>query len=746
MKTTRHSLFEGPVRLAALACVALSGAPAMAAEPDLWRHCHSSPVAASVLPVALPSAETATGEMQFTADHAQVEGSRYRLEGRVIGGRGDQQLSAERLDYDADTDIAQARGEVRYQRGDRIVTGETATLRLDDDSGHISPARFWLTDRHLRGQAEALSLDGPTVTRLRGVRFTTCDEGDNAWQLKAARLRLDSAANEGVAHHARLEFMHVPIFYFPYLSFPLEGRKSGFLVPSIGETSVAGTEISLPFYWNIAPQRDATITPRIMSRRGVLLETEFRYLNQRSHGQLELSHLSNDRVYDDDRAALIFRHQGAPALGWRSQVDYRYVSDADYLDDFGNDLSTTSTTHLERRADLNYRTDTWGASLRLQGYQTLDESLLATSHPYQRLPQLRFALTDWRGPAGLTLGARAEAVRFDRAEGVVGTRFDLQPRISWPLRGAPGFLVPKLTLRHTRYQLDNIDPAAETRPSRTLPLFSLDSGLVFERDVQWGRARQQTLEPRLFYLYVPHREQSDLIVDENGNPKVFDSSLPRFNFNQLFRDNRFSGADRVGDANQLSAALSTRFLDDRGRELASASLGRIYYFRDREVTLPGAAVTTDNASDWVAELKSQWTPALRARASLQWDTRDRDLTRGSASLRYMKDRRRVLRLGYRFEREDLKQVDVALMWPLATRWNLVGRWLRSLRDHVTLETLKGVEYQSCCWAVRLVQRSYRVDTDDEELSDSIWFQLELKGLTSVGRKVENLLARDILAP
>jgi LPS-assembly protein len=741
MSMLRHSLFLGLARPTVLACTALFGAPAIAAEPDLWRYCGSSPVAVPTL----PSGEPAAGEMQFIADHARVEGSHYRLQGRVIGGRGDQQLSAERLDYNADTDTAQARGEVRYQRGERIVTGETATLHLGDDSGHISPARFWFTDRHLRGQAEIMNLDGPTVTRLRGVRFTTCDEGDNAWQLKAARLRLDSAANEGIAHHARLEFMHVPIFYFPYLSFPLAGRKSGFLAPSIGETSVAGTEISLPFYWNIAPHRDATITPRNMTRRGVLLETEFRYLNPRSRGQLDVSHLSNDRVYGDDRAAMTFHHLGAPAPGWRTRVDYRYASDADYLDDFGSSLSTTSVTHLERRADLDYRTDTWEAGLRLQGYQTLDESLSVSSRPYQRLPQLRLALTDWRGPAGLTLGASAETVRFERAEGVVGTRFDLQPHISWPLRGAPGFLVPKFTLRHTRYQLDNIDPTTDTRPSRTLPLFSLDGGLIFERDVQLGRAQQQTLEPRLFYLHVPHREQSDLIVDENGNSKVFDSGLPRFGFNQLFRDNRFSGADRVGDAKQLSAALSTRLLDSQGRELASANLGRIYYFRDREVALPGAATATDNASDWVAELKSQWTSALRARASLQWDTRDHELTRGSASLRYMKDRRRVLRLGYRFERETLKQVDVALIWPLATHWNLVGRRLRSLHDQVTLETLKGVEYQSCCWAVSLVQRRYRVDAD-EELSDSIWFQLELKGLTSVGRKVENLLARDILAP
>jgi LPS-assembly protein len=695
--------------------------------------------------------ETAGGAWNFSADQAEVEGKQYQLRGNVVGERGAQRLSADRLHYDEQNDTAQADGHVRYENAGRVLTSESARFQLSADTGQFSPARFWLTDKHIRGEAETLELLGSTRTRLQSASFTTCDEGDNAWLLKASSLELDSVANEGVARHARVSFMHVPIFYFPYLSFPLEGRKTGFLAPSFGTDSVSGTELTLPWYWNIAPDRDATITPRIMSKRGTLLEGEFRYLNENSQGQLEVAGIARDRVFGDERNALTFTHNGTPAPRWRTGIDYRFVSDQDYLNDFGGELATSSTTHLARRGELDYRGDTWQANLLLQGYQTLDENLAVIARPYQRLPQLRVASREWLGPAGLTLGVAGEAVRFDRAEGVVGTRLDLQSQLAWAMRGAPGFLIPKLTLRHTRYALQDslheVDPSADANPSRSLPLFSLDSGLVFERDLSgWGRAQRQTLEPRLFYLYVPKRQQADLIVDTTGQQRVFDSSLALFGFDQLFRENRFNGTDRIGDANQLSAALTTRFLDDQGRELLNAGIGRIVYFRDREVTLPGQMVETATRSDWLAQLKSHWTATQSTSASLQWNDQNDEVERGTLDWRYQKDARHVLRLGYRFERDIRKQIDIAGMWPVTAHWKLVGRWLRSVREQVTLESLAGIEYQSCCWAVRAVQRRYRVDTSADAVSDSIWVQLELKGLTSLGRKVEDLLARDILAP
>jgi LPS-assembly protein len=345
------------------------------------------------------------------------------------------------------------------------------------------------------------------------------------------------------------------------------------------------------------------------------------------------------------------------------------------------------------------------------------------------------------------LGLDAEAVRFDRSEGVVGNRFDVQPRLSWPWQGESSFVIPKLSYRHTQYQLTRSDPGFEDNPSRGLPIFSVDSGLFFERELaSGGLARRQTLEPRLFFLHVPFRNQENLIVDELSVDRVFDTTIPLFSFSQLFRDNRFSGGDRVGDANQLSAALTTRFLGNGGRELLSASVGRSFYFQDREVNLPGGIAETDTASDWVAEIKSHWTPSLSARASLQWDTETGDMERGSANILYLKDKRRALRLSYRFEENSIEQSDLSFIWPLSSHWGLVGRWLHSIRDDVTLETLKGIEYDSCCWTARLVQRSYRVDALDDADNNTIWFQLELKGLTSVGKGIKNLLARDIISP
>lgn len=730
------------LRLCFTAVPILLLATAVAAE-ERWQYCGVPPSQLTAPPLVAAPGDS----MQFSADSAKVEGDQYRLQGNVVGGRGDQQLQTERLQYDAKTDHAQAEGRVRYWRGNRLLSGESASLNLGADTGEVQQARFWLTDKHIRGQAAVVQLLGPSLSQSQQVQFTTCDEGNEDWMLRASSLRLDTVANEGIARHARVSFMHVPIFYFPYLSFPLAGRKSGFLVPSLGESTTSGTELALPWYWNIAPQRDATLTPRFMSRRGVLVEGEFRYLTRSSHGQINVGQLSHDRVAKDDRSALHVQHQGQPAKGWHTAVDYQRVSDGDYLDDFGGDLTTTSVTHLERRGEVGYRGDSWQANLLLQGYQTLDPAVASSARPYQRFPQLTLNSREWQGLAGLHLGLSAEAVQFDRETGVTGSRLDLQPHISWPWRGAAGFLLPRLTLRHTQYALQDNDPASDASPTRNVPIFSLDSGLVFERELEGdGRARVQTLEPRLYYLYAPRREQQNLIVDETGTSRVFDSSLPQFGLSQLFRENRFNGGDRVADANQLSAAVSSRFLDAGGRELLSASAGRIFYFQDREVTLPGAAVETTTASNWVAELKSQWTPYTRLRSSLEWDSETAEWARGSLDWRYQKDPRRVLRWAYRFERDTLKQFDVAGMWPIAQRWHLVGRWLRSMKDQVTLETLKGVEYESCCWAVRLVRRRYRVDAADETVSDAIWLQLELKGLTSVGRKVENLLARDILAP
>ena len=725
---------------AAILLPGLSPRSMAASEAGKWRYCLPAP--RFVVPPQAP----ADDNMHFSADFAEAEAGRYRLWGNVLGQRGGQNLFAEQITYDAEGETAQAQGKVRYRSGERLLFGSQADMALGSETGEINGANFWLLDKHLRGRAETLYIEGPEQMRLQSTLFTTCDEGNEFWRLKAARLQLDQAENVGIAHHARLELLGVPVFYSPYLSFPLAGRKTGFLIPTIGESSRSGTEFSLPWYLNIAPDKDATLTPNYMSNRGVLWDGEFRYLNARSRGDITLAYLPGDKIFGENRSAIMLNHLGDPAPGWRTSLRYQEVSDGEYLNDFGTQLNVTSITHLESRADASYRDAYWSASVMVQKYQTLDQSRSLTSRPYARLPQIKLDMSTLRIGAGLELDARAELVRFDREAGVIGKRIDIQPSISLPMESAAAFLTPRLGFRHTRYSLQRSAADSDASPQRNLPLFSLDSGLFFERNLSGGgRATLQTLEPRLFYLYVPYVDQSELIVDENGASRVFDSSQPLLSIGQMFRDNRFNGADRVNDANQLSAVLTSRFLDEGGRELASASLGRIFYFSDREVTLPGRAVETQLASNWLGEVSTHWAASVSSRLSLEWDALESETARGNASVRYHPGARSALNLSYRFERDRLKQSDISLMWPLWKGLSVLGRHRYSLQDSVLLESVAGFEYESCCWIFRVLKRRYRVNVSEEELSDTLWFQLELKGLSSVGRDVESLLGRDILA-
>ncbi len=724
-------------RIVTVLVLIVAGGPVVAAGTGEWRYCGAPPNPGLAPP---PPAD---GAVHFTADSAEAQGDRYRLTGNVVGQRLGETLWADRVDYRAEDEHLEATGDLRLRREGLLLWGQSADLDLAQDRGEVQAARFWLSDRHLRGNAETLWLEGPERLRLQRTLFTTCDEGDHFWRLRASSLRLDRQNNLGIAYHARLELLRVPVFYTPYLSFPLQGRKTGLLVPSIGDSNRSGTQISLPLYLNLAADRDATITPHYMSRRGILWETEFRYLNARNQGEITYYTLGRDRLTGDDRHALDVGHRGEPFTGWRSDVRYRRVSDGDFLYDFSSGLGSPSLTHLERHARLDFSGEYVSGGLNLEDYQTLDPALSSLARPYARLPQLSLNLSQrpLLGPA--VLDARAEWVRFVRDAGVTGKRLDLQPELALPLQSDAGFLTPRVGLRYTQYRLQRQQGDAE--PVRSLPVLSLDSGLFFERELR-GRARLQTLEPRLFYLYVPYRDQSRLIVDENGNPRVFDSSLPLFGFERLFRDNRFNGADRMGDANRLSAALTSRFLDVGGRELARLQLGRIFYFSDRRVTLPGQAVETVPVSNWLAEVSTHWTSSINSGLDLEWDEREHRVERGNLSLRYHPAPRSAFNIAYRYQRERLEQSDVSFMWPVLRGFSLLGRHRYSVADKLLLERVLGLEYESCCWALRLLERRHRINVQDERVSRTLWLQLELKGLSSVGRDVESLLERDILAP
>lgn len=674
------------------------------------------------------------GTTMVTADEAIAEsGSRMRLRGNVVVQRDGSVLQGQSAEYDKERDHLFIEGGVIYRSGTAVIQGDSAQMQLGQESGEITNARFTFPGVHGLGSADSLRIDDKLHAALTGVRYTTCPPGHEDWSLRAGKLSLDREGNTGEAYNAVLTFMHVPFLYSPYLNFPLEGRKTGLLPPTFGTSKKNGTDISLPFYWNIAPNQDATITARNITARGGMLMSEYRFLTENTKGQLNGDYLKDDKIYGDNRSYFSGSAQAKISQGWSSDLRYQRVSDADYFDDLGNSQESSSTTHLERHASLGYRDPYWAFKGLVQDYQTLDGS-----EPYQRLPQLTLSGESPRRNNQLQVALQSEAVAFRHDTKIpTGDRLDIQPSISLPLAGAAWYLTPKAAWRYTEYQLTD-SPAAD-HYIRSLPINSVDGGLFFERELTIAdTAYVQTLEPRLFYLDVPYRDQSEL--------PLFDTSLNDFSFSQLFRENRFSGADRQGDARQLTTALTTRFIDDAtGREHFSAAIGQIRYFRDREVTLhPTTVPDTTSTSNLVGELTFSPSEALSFGITDEWNPHQHNTERLNTRLRYSPGERRVVGLSYRFDRSELqRQADAVMLWPVAAHWRLLGRWNYDLENEKTLDTIGGIEYESCCWSVRLIARASR-NTIADELDHVYLVNLELKGLATLGRRLEDAVGHDIL--
>ncbi len=689
------------------------------------------------------AASTSDLPIEVSADRVRsTQDGEDRLEGEVRLTQGDRHLQASQVTVWRAENRFEAEGGVRYSEPGFAVAAERARLRLDERTGELEQASYELPGLHASGRAERAELRSGDVVVLKEATYTTCDPGRPDWELSAGEVKLDPATGRGEARQVKVDFKDVPIFYWPYLSFPIDDKRhTGFLVPTFGTSEATGLDLSVPYYINLAPSYDATLTPRLMSRRGLQVQGEFRYLLEGQGGQVTAEVLPHDNEFGDHRELLSYQHQGVFAPGWSTDVDLNYVSDEQYFRDLGNGINLTSTTHLDRRADLRYDSTYWSVLGRAQSFQTVDETLGPDERPYDRMPQLLFrgALPEIAGTLRTSL--RAEYTRFDHESLVTGQRVDLEPGLSLPLAGAAWFLTPSAKYRYTGYSLDDPDGVYPDSTTRALPVLSLDGGLFFERPLAWdGGDYTQTLEPRLYYLYVPNENQDDI--------PVFDSAALDFSFEQLFRDNRFSGRDRVGDANQLTLALTSRVLDNAdGRERLRAGLGSVFYFSDREVGLEtGAPAEDSGTSDLVGEVDYRLSDAWYARGGLQWNTDENDMRRGTLQFHYQPDNRRILNLAYRLRKdidETLEQTDASLLWPLNPNWSVVGRWNYSIEDRRTLDAFAGFEYGSCCWALRLVARHY-VNDLDEESNNALYLQLELKGLTRVGNSISNLLEHGIL--
>lgn len=635
--------------------------------------------------------------------------------------KGDQRLETGELIYNRDSGRIELPGLLHYS---------DALIELRASSGwvetEVSRGRFEQVDyRFMRGEgsgsANLVELLTETSARVEDFDFTTCDPDQPDWQLKASRVELDMERGQGIARHARLDFKGVPILYSPWLSFPLDDqRKSGFLYPALGFSSDDGFDLSVPWYWNIAPNQDATITPRLIQDRGAMLGTEHRFLTRRQRGQLDLEVLPSDREADRNRYYGQFEYRARLAPRWGASANLRRASDDDYFVDLGSDLVDSATQYLRSDATVRGSGSTWSLEMMADAFQVLDESVGPGAEPYRRLPRVSLNL-DRPLIGALDLAMDNELVYFDRDAGVTGARLDLYPRLRYNLLRPGWFVRPELGLRSTSYELSG---ATSDSITRTTPIASLDAGMVFERRL--ANRRIQTLEPRLFYLYVPYEDQADL--------PAFDTRDLTFGFSQLFHHNRFSGADRQGDANQLTLALTSRLLDGAdGRSVFDVSLGQIVYFRDLQVQLANEPVDERDRSATVVE--ANWRPAraIVASAGLQWDSEENETQVARFGLSYRGREGRQAAIGYRFRRDRVDQVDVRVRYPVSNNLNLIGRVNYSFEDDQTLEVLAGIEYESCCWALRLTGREFVRDRDAETRT-SVFLELHLKGLGSLGRR------------
>ncbi|HEV7631600.1 MAG TPA: LPS assembly protein LptD [Steroidobacteraceae bacterium] len=682
------------------------------------------------------SSTAATEDIKVTSDTARysVEGN-ANVSGKVVVRQGDRTITADEVHIDGTDRSVNVKGNVEYEDPELKVRGESGDYA--GGAAQFEGVQFELPQQPARGTADQFSLDPQGIIRLGKVTYTTCPRGSTDWQIKAANIKLDTKAQNGIARDAKLEFKGVPILYLPWISFPVgSARKSGFLFPSLGSSSRGGLQLSAPYYVNLAPNYDLTLQPTIYSRRGFDYQGDFRYLSESSHGALDANFLPDDRVADRSRSRVRWRDVTELPMDWRVRVDAENVSDAAYFEDFAQGADGTSIAFLPRLLQLSYRDDRWNAGALLRNYQTIDVGLAPLDRPYTELPRL-YASGTWTRQRGLPLeyGFDSEVAGFRRNIGVDGWRAEVAPHAELNIEGPGYFLRPGLTWNSTVYKLDDTLAGQASSPSRNLPIASIDAGLLFERAAGSNGSRRVTLEPRLMYLYVPYRAQDQL--------PVFDTGVPDLNWVELFRTNRYVGSDRIGDANQISAGLTTRlFASSSGARYLSATLGQTFYLEQPRVALPDEPLPDRHSSDLIAQLELKAFKDWNVDVGVQWNHHESQAEKSEIRLQYRPDGSRVVNLGYRFQRDRLEQADVSAAWPVANNWKVYGRMLYSLRDRDAIEQFAGVEYGSCCWGVRAVARHY-VSNRTGEHDTGFYLQLELKGLSNVGVAADAFLERAI---
>lgn len=709
------------------------------------------------------------GDIYINADNiSATDQGLSRLQGNVEFAQDRRQARADEVLYNRDENNADFSGNVQYWDETLHLGGDAAQVELDDSTGRFMEAEYYLLKRRGRGRAEELLAEADKLTKGKNINYTTCAlagagaAARNFWELSASELTLNHETERGSGRNIVLKIKGVPVLYAPYFTFPLSReRKSGFLMPGYGASRGNGLELRLPYYWNIAPNMDATFTPRVITDNGVMAMAEYRYLLDSGRGALNLEYLPDDDHFNGrDRSFIRFQHNQRLFAKGRLSLLYNRVSDREYLEDFGNQLINASRRFLPRRADLRWRGNKWNLLARLRDYQVVDRSISATSRPYKTLPRVRFRYAPLSGNNRLNVDFVSEAVYFDRADdlgldvNVTGLRADLYPSVRFPLRSSAAFFIPRAGLRYTRYDLDERGPF-EKNPERTLPIVSVDSGLFLEREARFaGGSYLHTLEPRLYYLYIPYKDQTHL--------PVFDSASLNLNYDAPFTDDRLAGTDRIGDANRLALGVASRLISsETGRQTAFARVMQFYLLEDQKVfrqrlNAQGeledlGTLNTDLFSPVVAEAGAMFGP-WNLKGEFQWDPNENTALKKWLRVQYQPASDRVFNFSYRAVRSqsgqlrrnltDIEQTDLSFRWPINLSWSVVGRWNYAIPEGRSPDLFAGVEYQSCCFGIRVVGRRYLTNLEGD-FNTGVFLQLELKGLAGVGRNTVDFLHQAI---
>ncbi len=693
----------------------------------------------------------------FSDEAEYLDNQRLELKGNVEIQQGDYTARGQHALIDQSADQARLDGGIDIVGPELEFSGNQADLNLRNGEAEITDAKFHMPMTGLRGNAKALVRKSSDKLIIQEGSFTTCEPEDPDWAFLADEIELDRETGFGVARHTRFEVNDTPILYVPWFTFPIDDRrKSGFLYPSFGSANTGrGAFVSTPFYWNIAPQADATITPTYINKRGLHTEVEGRHLGSMTRSNLTVSYIESDDYYlsentnvdDGERWGLSFEQKldlEDWVTGWDGAIEYAAVSDNDYLDDLDQGLQIVNTDSLDRRLDMRVAQDNWRLGVLLQQYKSLDEDLDPNEQAYQRLPEINYHQffrsdhapmswydhfdADWRTQYVYFYRDPDNLLAQDRTH---GSRIRHELALRLPLSRTWGFAEAGISVNHADYLLEDYPPQ-ENHLQRTIPTYEIDSGLYFDRPSRWfNHAYRLTWEPRAYYVYTPAKNQDDI--------PNFDTSLPSFDYSRVFSAKRFSGDDRIGDNNRISVGFTSRWIDDdNGRERASLSIAQLLHFENREVLLEdlkfeplGKSAESDRfiASEFILRP----TKALRLSAAGLYDQSRKATQESVARISYRDENYdTIVNLNYRYLSELHEQGELSSIIPVGESASLLGRWQYDLETNRTIGTLAGIEYQSCCWRFQVLTQRYL--TSDSEIDHGILFRFVLHGLGGIGEK------------